>query len=282
MLSLIAFSVVYAEVPESAATSALLAMKNRPTQPQTNFARECQSWLLHLCWPLPSLAHSHVHMVLHTHTHLTTATRIMQNQTEFHEKQQRFQHNPEKWQWGKTASNVMPVLKFTLASMRAKSTCVCKKYMCMTKILSLVYDPAWQSTGISECACRPFSSWGLFAVQAMHPQVGNNLVQEQSSTTRKERKRTSLCPGLNTKDILSCSTGSVCGVDGGVLCFVSVQGYRKKNARVGKNKTALKYILFQYANYSSFPLQRLPPPPPHTHTHMQYTRWNSNPVDKMI
>ena len=243
MLSLIAFSVVYAEVPESLQQLQpfwqwrIDQLNHRQTLPGNVKADccTCADLFLHLL--------SHVHMVLHTHAHLTTATRIMQNQTEFHEKQQRFQHNPEKWQWGKTASNVMPVLKFTLASMRAKSTCVCKKYMCMTKILSLVYDPAWQSTGISECACRPFSSWGLFAVQAMHPQVGNNLVQEQSSTTRKERKRTSLCPGLNTKDILSCSTGSVCGVDGGVLCFVSVQGYRKKNARVGKNKTALKLFI---------------------------------------
>ena len=101
-------------------------MKNRPTQPQSNFARECQSWLLHLYCPLPSLAQ--VHMVLHTHcdthTHLTTGTRIVQNQTEFHEKQQRFQHNPEKWQWGKTVYMAMPVLKFTLASMSAKNTCV--------------------------------------------------------------------------------------------------------------------------------------------------------------
>ena len=55
-------------------------------------------------------------------------------------------------------------------------------------------------------------------MQAMHPKVSNNLVQEQSSTTRKERKRTSLCPGLNTKDILSSSSSGGGGGGVAMLC----------------------------------------------------------------
>ena len=141
----------------------------------------------------------------------------------------------------------------------------CKKYMCMTKIISLAYDPAWQSTGVSECACRPFSSWGLLTVQAMHPQVSNNIMQEQSSTTRKERKkrRTSPCPVLNTKDILSNSSST-----GGLLCFVSVHGYHEK--MTGWVKIRLHWNVFCFS-MQTIVLSLFDIPTP-VHIRIQYAR----------